>query len=115
LVPLARASRPVAFTRCRANPELEVPGTFSAPAFRALSRPALPLEPQRHQVHLGAFFAAGGGFGVADAVEAAFDLLQEFALGAALEDLADEGAAGGEHFLGEHPGGLGETHDAQVV
>ena len=52
---------------------------------------------------------------MADGGEVPLEVGEERGLGAALKDLREEGAAGGEDVAGEGGGGLGEAHDAQVV
>ena len=46
---------------------------------------------------------------------ARFDRPQDIPFSAALEHLADESAAGGEHLRGELPGSFGQADNAQVI
>ena len=87
-----------------------------APDFR--QDDALPgrhLEPLRHDIPFGRALAAGRGLGVLDGGEAALELGDQIGVGAAGEDLGDEGAAGGEDIGGEIERRLDQAHGAQMI
>ena len=81
----------------------------------ALQPSFVPPEPRRQQVKLGAVGAAGFGLEVAHGGEIALEAGEEVALGAALQHLGEEEAAGRQNFAGEIGGELDQADDAQLI
>jgi len=75
----------------------------------------LCFKPSGEDVEFGGVFAAGGWFDVSDRLEILFQHVEQFALGATLEHLAQEYTVRRQHVTREMGGGLGQSHNAQMV
>src|SRR6476661_4786962 len=75
----------------------------------------LPAKARRQHVELSRVRARRRRFQVAYGRKRALQEIEQLALGAPLQHLGKEGAAGREHVAGEVGGGLRQRHDTDVV